>query len=210
MPRKESMALPDGSGSIPQNAYVMIRGINSLEDLRRRMWEAWDKVREGYGLKKPEKNKEMRATDQRLTSLEHDARQPRLAMEADGSADKKTSERTEGAATAVQAMHGDNFSDSRVDPGAKTNSTSFGVKAEPPTLPCRDDVVVENGAAAPKSCLSPFEMRKSLAAAAYFPPAKPLQQRRPSSTTRLFGSARPKRRILKRLQLHPPGTTAVS
>ena len=43
-------------------------------------------------------------------SLEHDARQPRLAMEADGPADTKTRERTEGAATAVQAMHGDSFS----------------------------------------------------------------------------------------------------
>ena len=75
-------------------------------------------------------------------------------MEADGQADKKTRERTEGAATAVQAMHGDSFSDSRVDPGPKTsNSTSFGVKAEPPALPCRDGVVVENGAAAPMSCL---------------------------------------------------------
>ena len=39
--------------------------------------------------------------DQRLTSLEQDARQPRLAMEADGLADTKTRERTEGAATAV-------------------------------------------------------------------------------------------------------------
>ena len=46
---------------------------------------------------------------------------------------------------------------------------------------------------------------------AYFPPAKPLQQQEPPSTTQLFGSARPKRRILKGLlQLHPPDTTAVS
>ena len=39
--------------------------------------------------------------------LEQDARQPRLVMEADGPANTKTRERTEGAATAVQAMHGD-------------------------------------------------------------------------------------------------------
>ena len=44
--------------------------------------------------------------EKRLTSLEHGARQPRLAMEADGHANTKTQERTEGAATAVQAMRG--------------------------------------------------------------------------------------------------------
>ena len=49
----------------------------------------------------------MRATDQREASLEQDARQPRLTKEADGPANTKTRERTEGAATAVQAMHGD-------------------------------------------------------------------------------------------------------
>ncbi|CAM9124457.1 unnamed protein product, partial [Ascophyllum nodosum] len=49
---------------------------------------------------------EMRATNKRLASLEQDARQPRLAMEADVPADKKTRKRTEGAATAVQAKHG--------------------------------------------------------------------------------------------------------
>ena len=47
-----------------------------------------------------------RGTSQREANLEHDSRQPSLAMEADGPADTKTSERTEGAATRVQAMHG--------------------------------------------------------------------------------------------------------
>ena len=95
---------------------------------------------------------------QRLASLEHDARQPRLAMEADGQAGTKIRERTEGTAKAVQAMHKDSFSANRVDPDP-TCSTSFGVKVEPPALPCRDDDLVENGAAASKSCLSPLEMR---------------------------------------------------
>ena len=36
--------------------------------------------------------------DQRLASLEQNARQPRLAIEADVPADEKTRERTEGAA----------------------------------------------------------------------------------------------------------------
>ena len=46
--------------------------------------------------------------NQRLTCLEHDARQPRLAMEEDESTSTKTRERTEGAATADQVKHGDN------------------------------------------------------------------------------------------------------
>ena len=92
---------------------------------------------------------EMRKIDQHVTRLEHEARQPRLAMEADGQASSKTRERTEGAATAVQAMRGDCFSARRVKPGPTTNSTSFGVKVEPPALPCRDNVVVESGPAHP-------------------------------------------------------------
>ena len=71
----------------------------------------------------------------RLTRLEHGARQPRLVMEADGQAETRTRERTEGAAAAVQATRGDCFSARRVEPGPTTNSTSFGVKAEPPALP---------------------------------------------------------------------------
>ena len=43
----------------------------------------------------------------RLTCLEHDARQSRLAMEADESASTKTRECTEGAATTVQVKNGD-------------------------------------------------------------------------------------------------------
>ena len=37
-------------------------------------------------------------------------------MEADGTADTNTRERTEGNAIAVQAMHGDSCSANRVDP----------------------------------------------------------------------------------------------
>ena len=102
--------------------------------------------------------------------LKHEARQPRLAMEADGPADTtKARERTKGAATAVQAMRGDGFSARRVKPGPNTNSTIFGVKAEPLALPCRDDVVVESGAAASESCLPSLEMRSSTAAGGLVP-----------------------------------------
>ena len=63
-------------------------------------------------------------------------------MEADGPADTKTRERTEGAAAAVQAVHGDSCTaEQKVQDGPKT-SISFGMMAEPPDLPCREDVLV--------------------------------------------------------------------
>ena len=90
-------------------------------------------------------------------------------MEADGPANTKTRERTERVATAVQTKHGDSFSACRVDPGPKTNSTSFGMMTEPPDLPCREDVLVEDGAAAPKTCLPSLEMRSATAAGGLIP-----------------------------------------
>ena len=102
----------------------------------------------------------MRVTRQRSASLEHDdARQPRLATEVDIPAEKKSRKRMEGTAAAYQTKHniGDSSS-AQVDPGP-TSSTSFGMKAEPPVLPRRDGVLVDKGAAAPKPCLSPAEMR---------------------------------------------------
>ena len=68
-------------------------------------------------------------------------------------------------------MHGDSFSANRVDPDPMC-STIFGVKAEPPALPCRDDVLVDNGAAAPKSRLSPLEMCSQTAASGLLPAGK--------------------------------------
>ena len=61
-------------------------------------------------------------------------------------------------------MRGNCFSARRVEPGPTTNSISFGVKAEPPALPCRDDVVVESGPATSESCLPSMDMRPSTAA----------------------------------------------
>ena len=107
--------------------------------------------------------------DQHLARLEQDARQSRLAMKADGQASTRTRERAEGAATAAQVMRGDCSSARQVEPGP-TNSTSFGMKAEPLALiPCRDVSVVECGAAAFKSCLPSMEMRTSTAAGGLVP-----------------------------------------
>ena len=58
-------------------------------------------------------------------------------------------------------------------------STSFGVKVESPAVPCRDDVLVENGAPAPNSCLSPLEMRSPTAAGGLLPAGEA------STTTRI-------------------------
>ena len=65
-------------------------------------------------------------------------------------------------------MHGDSCTAQKVQDGPKT-SISFGVKAEPPDLPCRDDVLVEDGAAAPKSCLLSLEIRSPTAAGGLVP-----------------------------------------
>ena len=104
------------------------------------MSEAMDKAFDKRFGKKPENPEDLRTNDQRTARLEQNARQPSLPMEADGPADIKTRKRTEGAVKAVQAMNGDSFSSRRIDPGLKTNSTSFGVKAEPPVRPCRDNL----------------------------------------------------------------------
>ena len=147
MPRKESMAVPEENGSIP--LYVM-PGEVTLDRLRQVMSDI-----RGELLR--EIKEDLRQLDQRLAGLEHDARQPRPAMEPDGLADTKTLKHTEGAATIVQAMHGDSCSANRVDPHPMC-STSFGEDcAGLPAPPCsRDDALIDNGAAAPKSCLSPL------------------------------------------------------
>ena len=167
MLRKESEAVPEGNdGPVPQKEEFG-SGQPTWRNVYRMMKEAfdrWDKKLDGISDKMKEYIEERRSIDQRLIHLEHGARQPRLAMMADRPANTKTRERTEGAATAVQAMHGDSLSARWVEPGPKTNSTNFGVKVEPPDLPCKEDVLVEDGATSPESCLPSSEMRSSTAA----------------------------------------------
>ena len=132
MPRKESEAVPEGNGPIPQDVGKMV----TWEELRRVVKKTW-----GEALKEIKEGS--RSMNERVARLEQDARQPHLAMEADGPTDTKTREHTEGAAKAVQAKHRDSCTAQRVQDGPKI-STCFGVMAEPPALPCRDDVLVEN------------------------------------------------------------------
>ena len=87
MPRRESVPVPEGNGPIPQ--YVL-PGI-TLEDFHRIISEAMDKIFAKHFGKKLENPKDMRSTGQREASLEQNARQPRLATEADGPAHAKNS-----------------------------------------------------------------------------------------------------------------------
>ena len=96
-----------------------------------------------------------RETTKRSESLGQDARQPRLAMEADVTSDKKTRNRMEDDAPG-RMISGDNSSvEVDLDPICLT---SFGDDStRPPTGSCsRDDAMVDKKAAAPKSCLSPW------------------------------------------------------
>ena len=163
MLRKESEAVPEGNGPVPQqvgSGQPTLEGEywREIEDILKRLGEASIEIKDN-----------LRSRNQCVARLKQNAWQPCLAMEADGPANTKTRKCTEGVATAVQAMHGDSCSATRVDPGPKTNSTSFGVKAEPPALPCRDGVLVENGAASPKSCLQSLEMHSPSAAGGLLP-----------------------------------------
>ena len=151
MLRKESEAVSEGNGPVHQEEEFGF-GQPAPVDVYRQIKLMMSRFEEQVNM-----------LEKRLARLEHDARQPRLAMEAEGQANTKTRERTEGAATAVQAMHGDSCTAQKVQDGPKT-SISFGVKAEPADLSCRADVLVEDGAAVPKSCLPFLEMRTTTAA----------------------------------------------
>ena len=100
MPRKKSEAVPEGNDPIPPNTYVL-PGITA-EDFRRMMYESMDKcfdkyiviVRKVYGepfrstgeIVGRDSGGDGRGADQREASQEQEARQSRLAMEADGPA----------------------------------------------------------------------------------------------------------------------------
>ena len=160
MLRKASEDVSEGNGPVHQEekfGFGQPAPVDEFREIRRQFSKLKELVRR---------------LEHHILSQEQDARQPRLAMEEDGPADTKTRERTEGAAKAVQTMRGNCFSARRVEPGPTTNSISFGVKAEPPALPCRDDSVVESGAAASESCLPSMEMRSSTAAGGLVPTGK--------------------------------------
>ena len=179
MPRKESEAVTEGNGPVPQQEEFG-SSEPTLADVYRLFEERFDRQQkrmdsffdgvdscfDQWNRKLDEISDEARVLDQHVTSLEHGARQPRLAMETDGPANTNT---RKGAAIVVQAMRGDSCTAAqKVQHGPKTSIT-FGAEAEPPNLPCREDVLDEGGDAAPESCLPSLEMRSSTAAGGLVP-----------------------------------------
>ena len=79
-----------------------------------------------------------------------------------------------------------------------TNSTSFGMLAEPPTLPCGDDVVVESGDAAPKLCLPILEIRLPTAAGGLVPTGETSKATEATVNEPRICSTRPRRRTGRR------------
>ena len=113
MPRNYwSESVPEGNCPVPQQEEFGSDQL-TLADVYRMMEGFCDRSERKMD---DELAEEMRGTNRRVASLEQDARQPRLAIKADGPSDTKTRECTEGAAKAVQAMHGSSFSANRVDP----------------------------------------------------------------------------------------------
>ena len=174
MPRKGCEAVFKGNCPVPQQEEFG-SGEPTLADIYRlgeNRFDIMDNYSDRWNRKLDEISDETRMMDQHVTNLEHGARQPRLAMEADGHANTKTPERTEGAAKAVQSMRGDSSTaEQKIQDGPKT-STTFGVEVEPPDLPCREDVLVKDGATAPKLCLPSLEMRTTTAAGGLLPTGK--------------------------------------
>ena len=169
MLRKESKAVSEGSDPVYQEKEFGFGQPAPVDEFReiKSLLEQWMKKLDEFH---DDMNNLLKQFSARLEHfLEQDARQRRYAMETDDTTNTKTRERTESAATAVQVMRGDSFTARRVEPGPNTSSTSFGVKAEPPALPCRDDVVVESGDTPPKLCLPSWEMRSSTAAGGLVP-----------------------------------------
>ena len=95
MLRKEGGAVPKGNGLTPQQEEFG-SGQPTQEEVCRMIRKALEVCNRRFD-KMQEYVEDWRSMGQRLTGLEHDARQPRLAMEADGLANTKTRERTEGA-----------------------------------------------------------------------------------------------------------------
>ena len=197
MPRMDCEAVPEGNCPIPQQEEFG-SGKPTLADKYRLCAERFDRMDDRWNKKLDEMFDEMREMDQHVTRLEHGARQPRLAIEADGYNNTKTRERTEGSATAVRAMRGDCFSARLLEHGPNTNSTCFGVKAEPPALPCKDDVVVECGSAASESCLPSLKIRSTVAAGSLAPTGE-------ASTAPETTSNEPLLRLYETEEMNPEG-----
>ena len=200
---------PGKKGSRPQDESWS--GKVKIADLFRMLCEHIGSRFNQQDKKLDEIMKMTRGTSQREASLEHDAPQPRLAMEADGSANTKTHERTEGAATAVQAMHGDSYTAQKVQDGPKTCSTSFGMKVESPALVGRT-FWSRTAMRRPNRVSHPWRCASQHLPVAYYTPAYLLLIKHKGPTfphNFFFGASekRARRKILVQQDRHSPSTT---
>ena len=115
-----------------------------------------------------EVTEKMRATNPRFAELEHEARQPRLAMEGDVTPGTKIRKRTENAAV-DQVMNGSKSSSVRVDLDPMCLTSFDDDSIELPAVPCGVDTLGDKGTEAPKPCLSPVEMRTLIATGSLLP-----------------------------------------
>ena len=123
-----SKAVSEGNGPLPHHDEFESTQ-PTMADLYQVTIERFDRSdKEFDGL-----TEKMRDETQRFAGLQHEARQTRLATEADVEPDTKTRKRTEDDA-ADRVMNGGSSSARRVDDGP-TSLTSFSKIAEPPLAP---------------------------------------------------------------------------
>ena len=108
MPRNWTKAVPKGNGPVPQPEFGPDQP--TLADMYRFFERRLDRQLNRMKSHFDELTEKIIETRHRSASLEQDARQPRLATEVDLPTGTKTRKRTEGAAAAVQAKHGDSSS----------------------------------------------------------------------------------------------------
>ena len=139
MRRNWSKAVPGGNGPVPKQEEL-VPDQPTVVDVYRLFEETYDRQLKvmSHSDKLDELTVEMRATKQHQAGLEQEARQPRLAMEADVPSDTKIRNHTEDVA-ADRAIIGDSPSANQVDPDQMC-LTSFGDDfTGPPALPCSRD-----------------------------------------------------------------------
>ena len=83
-------------------------------------------------------------------------------------------------------MRGDRCTTAEKVQDEPKTSITFGVEAEPPDLPCREDVLVEEGATSPESCLPSSEMHSPTAAGGLLPTGEASTATRTTSDEPLF------------------------
>ena len=201
MPRKKSKAVPEGNGPVPQHDEIGC-GEPTMAGLYRMIQNNLDRMDKNFDrmssyLDRQHKQlvkltEKLGATNQHLAGLQHKARQPRVATEADVKPDTKTRKRTENPAV-DRVLNRDNSS-ARVNDGP-TSLTRFGMIAEPLALPIfGDDALVDKGAEAPKPCLSLVETRTPPAADGLLPTGTASTAMRGPFPRRLFPGGKTNKR----------------